>query len=94
METISHGEANIPSSGPIGGIVFPGFSKMSPIGSLKECLLRKGEIEMKRHLSDITSIRSDFQDEGPALHSRSHPCKDVSPVCVLGGPLVARGIHL
>lgn len=36
---------------------------MSPMGSLKKCLLRKGEIEMKRYLSDTVSIRSDFQGE-------------------------------
>lgn len=81
------------------GIVFPGFPKMSPTGYLKKCPLRKGEIEMKRHLSDIISIRSDFQGEGTVLHSRSHPCETVSPVCMCvcgggGGDLVAPGIHL
>lgn len=64
---------------------------MSPMGSLKKCLFRKGDIEMKRHLSDTICIRSDFQGEGIALHGRSHPCGNVSPV---GGPLVAPGIRL
>lgn len=82
METISHREENIPSSRPVGGIVFPGFPKMSPIGSLRKCRLRTREIEMKRHLSDIISIRSDFQGEGTVLHSKSHACENVSPVCV------------
>lgn len=51
---------------------------------------------MKRHLSDIISIRSDFQGEGTVLHSKSHACENVSPVCVcVGGvSLVAPGIHL
>lgn len=42
---------------------------MSPIGSLKKCLFRKGKIEMKCHVSDTISIRSDFQGEGTALHA-------------------------
>lgn len=63
METISHREENMPSSRPIAGIFAPGSPNMSPMGSLKKCLFRKGEIEMKRYLSDTVSNRSDFQGE-------------------------------